>query len=277
MSLTAIILIYSVVGTVAFISIFLGIINWINLASTSSSINELQAEIEKKCRVIDSHKKEMVESNNSTISPINDALQGTKENFSYPHQQPKSAEKDMQIEVVRNIRNGFVDNGSPHLTQETVNMNKFNVTDSEKQGEQNINQQWLNIPAPPKDTIGANIPQDNREVLATVKEQVTDAPSQISKKNTITIPLYSQAGKDADFNNLWKTICKAMESTKQVHVNIDFKNILFLYEKEIEYLKKINEIVLQQKGTMRFFNCSSELIAFLWEKDKDLAHLIQDL
>ncbi len=238
MSFSTIMIIYIGVGSIGLLGIILSIINLINLASTSSAINQLQTEIDKKEKEFDTLKKGLAESN-ARISPG-------------PQGQYQTQENNQQIEVVRNIRSGYVSTGEQsHMEQETLDMGK----------------------GPPHE-IATVFTGNDGDVLDVVEEQQTDAASEQMEQKSVTIPLYSQSGKDADFRALWRTIIKSLEETKGLHVNIDFKNIMFLYEKEIEYLRKINQTVEMQNGILSFVNCSKELEPVL-NNDPALCTLIK--
>ena len=241
MSFSTIMIIYIGVGSIGLLGIILSVINLVNLSSTSSAINQLQTEIDKKEKEFDTLKKEVVESN-TTASPG-------------PQEQYQGQEDDQQIEVVRNIRSGYVSPGDqPHMEQETLDMGKK--------------------PAPYQAEVAPAYTVNGGDVLDVVEEQQTDAASEQMERKSMTIPLYSQSGKDADFKALWRTLITALEETVGLHANIDFKNIMFLYEKEIEYLRKIKQTVEMQNGTLLFVNCSKELEPIL-NNDPALCTLIK--
>lgn len=267
MSLTTLLSIYIIIGIIALITIFLGIINWINLASTSSAINELQMEVEKKNLEFDSLRKKSIKSSSYAPSPAPVAFQGTDGNLPQP-----------QIEIVRNVRKGLAP-GQSHLKQETVPMGKDYSPDFAETLQRNDTQHPMDIQAQVQqyeNTDTGSIADINKEdVLDVVEEQETNTAIQHTEDKSITIPLYSQSGKDADFNTLWKTLTEALNTINHLHVNIDFKDILFLYDKEIEYLHKIHQVVEMQQGTISFINCGSELTSVLY-KDKTLSNLIKE-
>jgi hypothetical protein len=89
-------------------------------------------------------------------------------------------------------------------------------------------------------------------------QQNTPAQSQY-----ITLYLYSDVSKDADFSGLWSTLNMYLKSDTPVAVTIDFTGIDFIYENEIRYLEEIVRIVESRQGGMIFTNCSQDVIALM--------------
>ncbi len=123
MSLTLLIIIFTVIGILAIVSITVGILNWINLASSSSAVTKLQGEIEKKFQETDSQKK------NSGPSPGFQSPESkviTAEDFNeMQHQSQLSPQGgNNNIEIVRNVRGDFNSSNQGNLTQETIPMKK---------------------------------------------------------------------------------------------------------------------------------------------------------
>lgn len=89
-------------------------------------------------------------------------------------------------------------------------------------------------------------------------QQNTPAQSQ-----RITLYLYSNVSKDADFSSLWNTLNMHLKSDTPVSVKIDFTGIEFVYENEIRYLLEIVRIVESRQGSMVFTNCSRDVVALM--------------
>lgn len=89
-------------------------------------------------------------------------------------------------------------------------------------------------------------------------QQNTPAQSQ-----HITLYLYSNVSKDADFSSLWNTLNMHLKSDTPIAVTIDFTGIEFVYENEIQYLQEIARIVESRQGSMVFTNCSHDVIAMM--------------
>jgi hypothetical protein len=90
-------------------------------------------------------------------------------------------------------------------------------------------------------------------------EQKNSAP----QPQNITLYLYSDISKDADFNTLWNTLSTYLNSDSIVDVTIDFTGIGFLYENEIRYLDEIVKFVESKQGSMVFTNCSTDVTALM--------------
>jgi hypothetical protein len=101
------------------------------------------------------------------------------------------------------------------------------------------------------------------EVLDIVTEPPHAAHQAPDPKNSLTISLFSKASQDADFTALWVVLKQFLETVPSPRITIDFKNILFLYENEIEYLKKIHKTISVRKGALKLSSCSPELTAIL--------------
>jgi len=68
-------------------------------------------------------------------------------------------------------------------------------------------------------------------------------------------------------------LIQTLETSPNAHIQIDFKNILFLYDKEMEYLLKIYRTIELKKGKLSFIHCGPELILIL-NNEPQLKHLI---
>ncbi len=282
MSYNYLIIIFIGIGVLAAVSIFFGIVNWINLASTSSAINRLQSDIEKKYQEHDSQKKNSPAPVGYT-APVSAHSNQPMMQAQTPQSQPVATQEPKQerIEVVRNVRGGYTVTEIPNLTQENIPMQQDTVPESRETEETtSAQQQPVSSQATPNITHttvqpSTPIPDNSREeVLEVVGESKTNAPVQQPTSDTsITIPLYSQANQDADFNTLWNKLKQTLTTSPHLQINIDFKDVLFLYDKEIEYLQKIHKTVEIHQGKLSFIHCSLELAAILGN-DPQLKNLI---
>ena len=93
--------------------------------------------------------------------------------------------------------------------------------------------------------------------------------------DTIKVPLYSGTIHDADFAGLRRLLTDALPAMSNPTVQIDFTNILYLYDKELDYLEGILALVQQHGGTMTFIDCSDDLKQALAAKP-DLAGMVRD-
>jgi anti-anti-sigma regulatory factor len=278
MTTSTIYLIYSVIGILALGSIIFAIINWIKLSSTSSAINDLQAEIDKKTREFDSIKKENAQLKNQI--PAQDG----EENNAEGKQGPK-------IEIVRNIRSEFED--ATAQTPSAPGPASYFVGDQSESDDQQPQETQTDypsvttsesirqdaVPAEKNRTIkkGSIISGDDKnddEALDVVDEDKDESSVQTAQLESITIPLYSKSAKHADFKKLRNTLSQALDAPQQQHVNIDLKGIPSFNDKEIKNLQKICQMVEHKNGSVAFINCKGKL-ATLLSKDTTLGKFIQ--
>jgi hypothetical protein len=90
-----------------------------------------------------------------------------------------------------------------------------------------------------------------------------DQKNSTPQSQNITLYLYSDVSKDADFNTLWNTLSGYLNSDGFVDATIDFTGIGFLYENEIRYLDEIVKFVESKQGSMVFTNCSNDVTALM--------------
>jgi len=241
--------------------------NLFNLASTSSSINELQAEIEKKTAEFDSIKKALVE---SKTEPPAQVVQDDPARL--PQDQINEMDKQQNIQIVRNVRSGFSGTGGQsHLEQAT-----FDLKDKQFSHYLESNR---DTPPPQAETgfvpaAGSQGATRGTEFFGMPETPQAGYGHQPAQKRPLAIPLYSHAIKDADFKTLWSRITQALQNPVNLHIAIDFNQILYIYEKEMQYLRKIHEIIQMQHASISFINCGRELEAILGS-DPVLAGLIE--
>jgi hypothetical protein len=248
------------------VSIVLGIINWIQFAGASSKISYLETEIEKKAKEFDALKKERQTTPQQSF--VNE--QQEPEKYSAQSVQPDNYKKpeNPPIEIVKNIGNGFknvtIDAGGSYteLTADSyypspakavlpdesdeVSTKQYVVKPIELFSEDTIN----NFTLDPEMPISDN--QSSSDVLDIVDDKAAD-------KNEIFIELFSTSKKDTDFPAAWKKLSDNLNKIPNPRVVIDFDNVLFLYEKELHYLKKISDVVGNTGGYIEFVNCHIEL------------------
>jgi hypothetical protein len=209
-------------GFLALVTIFLGISNWIFLASLSTKISQLEDEIEKKTSELETLKKER--QSGSSLQ-----FKGNQQSTDRIDQEGYSDSGSQQIEIVRNIRGeGF------------ENYDKDAGHDHE-------------YPQTPPAAEAAAAEQQS-DVL-----DVVDENAAASRSDTITLPLFSNAKKDTDFATAWKHLVEILQSRPTSRIAIDFSNVMFLYDRELLYLEKFRDTILQSGGTVIFVNCETEL------------------
>lgn len=336
MSLTLLITIFISIGVLAVVSITIGILNWISLSSSSSTLNKLQNDIEKKYQEADAQRKG---TSVQTEYKRHESKVITPEHFNEMKQRgSEQPVKNQNIEIVRNVRGGFASPETTHLTHESIAIHKASTEmnpqpavqpkpplqqspvmpqkppavppsqppqqppathpepvnpgippQQPKPSQPAFPQQAPQQPNQPKVFINKNliqpesaekkepeagIPRDKDNVM----EIVDETPGETRRDEgtgPISLPLYSQASQDADFTALWESLKKVLEATPEPKIAIDFKNVLFLYENEIEYLRKISKTITLRKGSLSFIFCSPELSAIL-ANDEELKNHIKE-
>ena len=188
-------IIISIIVFLSFISIFLGILNWFQLVSTSSQISILEDEMEKKTKEFDTLKKERQPLQQHSFSQ---AIQ-QRGNMDNNLQSSLPEAQNPPIEVVRNVGSGF----------QSINAFSGNDTPSE------ISPLTGNQSSDVLDIVEAGFPQASRER---------------NVRAGIEITLYSSTKKDTDFSSAWKKLVEHLPLAPTSHVILNFKNIMFLYE-----------------------------------------------
>ncbi|MBD3346835.1 MAG: hypothetical protein GF401_17400 [Chitinivibrionales bacterium] len=114
------------------------------------------------------------------------------------------------------------------------------------------------------------------DVLDIVDENRQNEPDEgIPDRIMITIPLFSTSKKDADFSRAWKILSEKLPHIENPVLKLDFENILFLYEKEINYLEQIVKTVQMHHGDAILSNCQQEL-KYILRNNPTLASCIEN-
>jgi hypothetical protein len=243
------IIIISTIVFLAALSIVLGIINWTYLSSTSSKISALEGEIEKKAKEFDAIKKEKSQQQMSTHA-------GKPENAD--QSASFTGQENSSIEIVRNVRAEFQQAEGPLVNQETELRRQSSGFVKEPAYPPPV----AHEPQAPR-TDQRTAPATPKGLSGDVLDIVDDTPRASLrtpvKTGEIEVDLFSQAKKDTDFQAAWKKITGHLPGAAAPHVVINFNNVMFLYEKELQYLEKIQDVVSRVQGKTTFINCHSEL------------------
>lgn len=244
-------------------AVVLAIVNWFYLISISAKANELELEINKKAQEFDNFKKEKQSApQNETIIDVADSPL------------PEVGEPvltDEPIQIMRNVGGSFEEAEKRPFAHVKAKPLPQEFQDTPTHGFQKN----IKTVITPKAMFQYDLPSENNtepdvDVLATVSEQ----PLPYQTRNTF-LPLYSESAKDADFGTLWKNISATLQSKDKTEINIDFTGINFLYDKELEYLFKIYQVVSSTGRHIHFMNCDLELITIIINKYPQLGLLIQ--
>lgn len=240
---------FCIIGAVAATTIVLGILNGLYLSAISSKVTNLENEVEKKALEFESAKKER-----QALALAARNVMPTQDGIETPAPQTESP----QIEVVRNVRGG----GFDHVDME-MGSHKQNLPRSDMQEPDQA------IEAPPYRVHSSSAPiaakPFNETFEPTTFEPETESQPAAShvRENAITVALYSRPKQDTDFAAAWKTLSELLPTYQNPNVRFDFSGVLFLYERELQYLEKFKDIVLSAGGTVSFVNCHEELVDIL--------------
>lgn len=229
------------IGLVTAITLLLAIMNWFYLTSIGSKVSNLEAEVEKKALEFESAKKER----QALALASREAAQIQSEKM-----EPASSQSDSsQIEVVRNVRGA----GFDHVDMET---NHSYAGQSEMESTHDRYEQP--VPVPPSPPREVHLPPARMAQTPTASPAL---PPQ--QQRAIVITLFSNAKQDTDFAAAWKKLSEMLPSSTNPEVRLDFRGVMFLYERELQYLEKFKSIILQAGGTVSFANCDPELLSIL--------------
>jgi hypothetical protein len=107
---------------------------------------------------------------------------------------------------------------------------------------------------------------------ATDKNNFAEEPF-LQPNDSMELVIFSETKKDTDFISAWKKLTAYMSVSNKPRVTINFRNVMFLYEKELVYLEKIQEVVMQAHGSLLFKDYHNELRPILLSRPT-LARLI---
>jgi hypothetical protein len=207
----------------AAVSIILGIINWAKLSITSSKISILEEAVEKKTKEFDSLKKERQVMVSHAEPPL------------LPAGKPEPMDTPVQPQV---------------YTPESSNT-PIEVFRSSPTGFKNVLMESANAPVP------------EAEVLDVVDKHEIASDSHLLPNESIEILLFSDMKKDTDFAAAWKKLISHLSASSHPRVIINFKNVLFLYDKELNYIEKMLDVIMKAKGAVKFTHYHKELHSIL--------------
>lgn len=171
-----------------------------------------------------------------------------------PHPEKPSFFADLYNEPDRSSALEEIEIQTPYHTS------SINISDSEPEQLSSKQKQTSQSAPDLKNTSSAD-PEDSPTELLKVISKTKNKGSKTAVSSTL--PLYSDAARDADFTRLCKMLSSIASTSKRPDIKIDFAGIQFIYDKELEYLQKIYHIVNNQGGSLSFINCSPELSGFL--------------
>jgi hypothetical protein len=110
--------------------------------------------------------------------------------------------------------------------------------------------------------VGVESMPTSHPFSATVPDDFQKMPDSM-RSETVEITLFSQTKKDTDFASAWKTLSAHLSASTSPQIVLNFKDVMFLYEKELDYLEKILEVVAKAHGSITFSNYHNELRSIL--------------
>jgi hypothetical protein len=227
-------------GFLALLTIFLGISNWVFLSSLSVKISGLEDEIEKKTLEFEAYKKERQSSGGQQIRG---GQQSSDRTGHATYEEPG----DQRIEIVRNVPGG----GFENYDAETGNAP-------------------VSAPEPAAESArAAHVEPDQQSDVLDVVDESAAAP----RSGAITLTLFSNAKKDTDFAAAWQRLAQVLPDHQNPRIDIDFSNVMFLYDRELQYLEKFRDVILRAGGTVAFVNCEAELMSILRKSPLLAAHV----
>jgi hypothetical protein len=238
------------IGAVAATTVVLGILNWLYLSFIGSKVAQLENEVEKKALEFESAKKERLALTQAAKNAL--PLQEKTETAASQSDSP-------QIEVVRNVRGG----GFDHVDMDMDSHHKHNHADQDYQSsEPAIQHPSYQMPQSENLMPIAAKPFDETFEPTTFGPEM-ESHSVPPASHFVTVALYSKAKQDTDFTAAWKTLSEQLASLQSPNVHFDFTGVLFLYDRELQYLEKFKDVVLRAGGKVSFVHCDNELLNIL--------------
>ncbi|MDG5814323.1 hypothetical protein QA601_04485 [Chitinispirillales bacterium ANBcel5] len=232
------------------ISVILAITNLFSYAKISSKVSVLEQEVYKQAHVLDTQRRGKSPQMSKSVHK-----QSAEEK-----QGDTSSDSNDTIEIVRNVRGAFNESTSD---QQLPRKNPEQLTPS-------AHQPTKPIPRPNTPKKPPAQSQKDLDVLDVISEPVLEQNNEL-----YTLPLYSEASKDADFNRIWQKANQMIFSGSGPQIKIDFSNISFLHKNEILCLSKIHKLASEQGAIIEFSNCDAEIRNQL-ASIPTLFHLIED-
>ncbi len=261
-----------IVISIMVVSVILSVVDWIYLASLASKTTFLEREVEKKSLEFDGLKKERYNAQHPSMGSAS-VIESTEPLVN--NASPPAITNEETIQIVRNVRGNFertehFTNNSHEYPQEqmavdplppppdTVHEYSQDVLYSETTQHPVLVKQSAGsegIPLPSVTTSENHLPQTTAAAGGSTNLSTAHYPS-----DDIVLKLYSDSTRDADFQILWKTITDTFQTRQDPHIIIDMASINFMYDKEMDYLEKINYLLTGQGGLLTFINCDRELL-----------------
>jgi hypothetical protein len=287
--MTPMYVVFGAVAALAALSIALAVADWFILHSLSNRLASIDQEVEKKNLEFDALRKER---GNSAQQPyLAGSLGGAADD---------PGEATSEIQVVRNVRDGYDDaSGSPptgsHLEGTIVEMGAQSHYAPAPQA--HIMPQQYAPPTPAHAPVQAAFQQNPapetpavepygyqpqsyapapEPAMPAAQEPPAAAPADAGDvmdvvgeggnepappDDIIRIAVYSDEKKDADFQKVSQILKTEFPLHQSPSVILDFSQVTFIYEKEVEYLTRLTTYASGRRMPLLFVNCDRELLA----------------
>jgi len=260
------------------LSVVFTIIAWFILSSIGAKISILERETEKRSLEFDTLRKEYA--NNPHTSTAAAVIEETDTSTQLSTiSETVSAGLEDTIQIFRNVRSSYKEPENKNSAPQNENMatseaefqsiNTVSVEQTSEHEDATIEQASQSQSAIYQDNLSAIIPEEPIPSVQTISAAPPSPPlpHPPAVQQEIIVRLYSEATKDADFQTLWKNISIILQQQPQSKISIDLSEINFLYEKEMDYLVKINYLITRQGGSLSLIHCEKDLTSLINRKE----------
>ena len=262
-------MLFIIIIAVMAVSLVLSIADWIYLAVLSSKSSILEREVEKRSQEFDAFRKERTTIQNDPATGAS-VIESNEPLVNNPA--PEVSSEDT-IQIVRSVRGNFQQSTPfvpateateppprpappPDTSVGTLDYSTVLPFRHDERPVSAPDEQAPELPPEPEETMLMGTVPDNREYAS----EQPDGSQQQSQPQTWLIQLYSDTTKDADFQLMWKHVTEIIQSRPNAQIAVDLSGINFMYDKEMDYLEKINYLLAGQGGALSLINCDAELL-----------------
>jgi len=293
---------YSIGAALAVLCIIAAIVNLAAMRGISSRISLIESEIDKKASEFDALKNRAVSYEPDPASysePPSEAAYETGAGYA------QSDEQSPQIEVVRNVRAGYAEQGASHLVNDTISMHQSQqsppspVNQPQECGQQEYSQQEAATPPlvhqvdphaplldqyPQQPQVAEYTTTEHQQVeytsepmgLAeavppdtTYEEEILEVVNDQPCDGTIQIVLFDHATGVPLFAQASNQLSEQFSQYKQPEVFMDFSGLPTLQPQELCWIDKIVEYMQANGAVIHLIGCSHEV----QQQVMSLAHL----
>ncbi len=259
--MTLLLVIYGSAAFLALAAVILGAVNLRTFLTTSSRISLLEDEVNKKASEFDALRNR----HNSIPAGGHESLpDGYDEENRASEQEPDDHSEHFDasegIQIVRNVRDPYANTNEERASGIPVTTPPVSAPIPQTSPEPALTAP----PEMPPETGAHKVPLSPDPMPAAAASPVTQTPlpprsTHSSKRDIITIPIFSEAKKDADFPYAWEALASQLQNARAPRVHIDFDRVLFLYEEELQYLEEMKRMIEAVSGSLKITNCDKEL------------------